>query len=443
MKISNRLSFDKSIAFTDAIEKVVPGGAHTYSRGRDQFPLQSPNGIRRGQGAWFVDADDNRLLDWSMGLTAVSLGHADPAVNAAVKAAIDDGICFQRPTQIELEAAVKLADFTGTEMVKFGRHGSVVTTAAVKLARAFTGRTKVAVPKDHPFFSFDDWFIGATACDFGIPPELKRFTLNFTYNDIESLHRLFQEHGDDIACVMMEPMKFDEPVDGFLHKVRELCTKKGVVLVFDEMITGLKLGLPGAQRDMSVYGDLSTWGKGIGNGYAIAALAGSEEIMRLGGLEPVGERKLFLMSSTHGGESVGFAAMLATLEQFTSRDIVGQNRATGITLRAALEPVIQRHGLADHLAVIGRPNLLALVVKDSKGQPSDALRTLLMQEMIANGVLFQSLFFPTPSHGELEVAATVAALDAALPVLAAAIRKDQTDEFLAGPAVKPVFRKIL
>lgn len=440
---TNRPNFEKSKAFSAAIERIVPGGAHTYSRGRDQFPLEAPNGIERGAGARVWDIDGNRFVDWSMGLTSVSLGHAWPAVNAAVIEAIGGGVSFQRPTQIEYRAAEAMVELTGDDMVKFARHGSSVTTAAVKLARAHTGRATVAVAAEHPFFSFDDWFIGSTDCDFGIPEELKRFTKKFSYGDVASLHALFAAHPDEISCAILEPVKFDPPPPGYLDEVQALCRRHGVVLILDEMVSGLKIGMPGAQTTYGVRGDISTWGKGIANGFAMAALTGKGDIMRLGGLEPEGAKKLFLLSSTHGGESVGFAALLATLHEFRTHDFFDANRRTGTALRADLERMIAAHGLAPFLRIAGYPGLMLLETKGPEGAPDAAFRTLFMQEMIARGILFQGLFVVTPSHGPAEIDDTLAAFDGACAVYREALAARGTGEFLIGPPVKPVFRKYL
>lgn len=438
-----RLNFDKSIAFTSELEQLVPGGAHTYSRGRDQFPANSPNGIVRGEGARVWDIDGNCLIDWSMALTSVSLGHAFPEVNEAVIAAVKNGVSFQRPSQIERDAARVWLQTCGDDMVKFARHGSVVTSAAVKLARAYTGRSKVAAAAEHPFFSFDDWFIGSTPCDFGIPDSIKQYTLRFSYDDIESLDALFRSNPDDIACVILEPVKFDSPAPGYLEELQSLCKKQGAVLIFDEMVTGLKLACPGAQSFFGVRGDISTWGKGIGNGFAISALTGKGDIMRLGGLEPEGDRKLFLLSSTHGAESVGFAAMISTVEYIQRENVIPENWRRGELLQARLQEHISLSGLEHHLRVIGYPPLLQIAVEGTEGITAAELSTLLRQEMIARGVLFQSLFVMTPSHGESEISETVTAFAEACKVIRNAVELGSIDGLLTGPPVKPVFRKIL
>lgn len=441
--IRNRLSFEKSKAFTAAMERVIPGGAHTYSKGRDQFPLEAPNGIVRGQGARVWDVDGNCLVDWSMGLTSVSLGHAHPEVNRAVIEALDAGVNFQRPAALELQAAEAFLGMTGTDMVKFAKHGSVVNSAAVKLARGHTGRAKVAVPKEHPFFSFDDWFIGTTAADFGIPEELKRLTVTFSYNDMPSLHALFRTHPGEIACVMLEPVKFDAPAPGYLNEVAALCRKEGAVLVLDEMVTGLKFGVPGAASLFGVEADIYTFGKGIANGFSACALTGRGEIMRLGGLAPEGARKLFLLSTTHGAESSGLAAMIKTIDLFRDGNLVRQNWAVGDGLRTRLDAAIASHGLQKQLQILGYPCLMALDVRGPAGTPDAAFRTLFLQEMIARGILFQGLFMPTPSHSPAELDATVTAFEESCGIFAQALAKGSVDGALAGPPVKPVFRRYL
>ena len=200
--------FSKSNLYRDSIHKLIPGGAHTYSKGDDQFPLLSPAAISRGKGAYVWDIDDNMYLDCSMGLTSVSLGHAFEPVLNAVRSELENGVNFQRPSFLEKEMAEKfLALVPQHDMIKFAKNGSIVTTAAVKLARAFTGRKLVAIPGDHPFYSYDDWFIGTTACNKGVPNEISDLSVAFKSCDINSLKQLFERYPGQIACVITEPEK--------------------------------------------------------------------------------------------------------------------------------------------------------------------------------------------------------------------------------------------
>lgn len=441
MKSNSRLHFERSAEFGKRLEALIPGGAHTYSKGRDQFPTQAPNGIVRGKGCWLWDQDDNRLVDWGMGLTSVTLGHACDAVDDRVCAEIRKGVNFARPAALELEAAEALLAAIGIDgMVKFAKHGSTVTTAAVKLARAFTGKAVVACPIEQPFFSFDDWFIGTTAADFGIPDDFKRYTARFRYGDLDDLARVFKQSKDDVACVIMEPMKFHRPPEGYLQAVKELCHAHGALLIVDEMVSGCKWAVGGQQDYFGVQGDLSTWGKGIANGYGCTALVGRADIMRLGGIDDEGARKLFLISTTHGAESSGLAAMIATLDYYARHDVIRRNWALGESLKARLQTIIDELDMAAYLRLTGDPCLFVMENFGADGQPDLALRTYWMQEMIARGICSQGLFMPTPAHDEEAVNLTLDAFREAGLAYGDALTTGVAGK-LVGPAIKPVFRK--
>jgi glutamate-1-semialdehyde 2,1-aminomutase len=436
--------FDKSREFARAVHDLIPGGAHTYSKGDDQFPQNAPAAITHGKGARVWDVDGNEYIDCSMGLTAVSIGHGyEPVVRAVCEAAAQ-GTNFQRPAVIELEAArVFLETVDAGDMVKFAKNGSTVTTAAVKLARAYTGRTRVALCREHNFFSYDDWFIVTTPADFGIPDDTRKLTASFGYNDLASVEALFARRDHDIACIIMEPAKFDPPKPGFLEGIRELCNEHGVVLILDEMISGFKWGLKGASTYYGVKADITTWGKGIANGFSACALTGRADIMELGGIRREGEKKLFLISTTHGAETIGLAAMIATIAEFKRHGMIESNWSRGAMLKQRLQGSIDAHGLTDHLQLAGYDCLYALACRDAEGQPSDAYRTLMMQEMIGRGVLFQGLFYPTWSHREAELGEMADAFDEACGVYREAIERGSCDELLVGPPAKPVFRKTI
>jgi glutamate-1-semialdehyde 2,1-aminomutase len=225
--------FDNSDKMIKRAQEIIPGGCHTYSKGPDQSPLLGPKVISHGKGSHVWDVDGNEYIDWAMGLTAVSLGHAFEPVLSAVRSELEKGVNFQCPSPIETELAELFLKYVpSAEMVKFAKNGSTVTTAAVKLARAYTGKKFVAFCADHGFFSYDDWYIGVKACNSGVPEEMASLTLTFKYNDIKSVEALFEKHPGQIACVILEPMEFDMPVDNFLHKVKELCHKNGAVGFF-------------------------------------------------------------------------------------------------------------------------------------------------------------------------------------------------------------------
>ena len=435
---------EKSIAFSQAIHDLIPGGSHTYSKGDDQFPESAPAAITHGRGAKVWDLDGREYIDCSMGLTSVSIGHGYEPVARAVCDAAMQGTNFQRPAAIELEAArVFLETVDAGDMVKFAKNGSTVTTAAVKLARAYTGRTRVALCRDHNFFSYDDWFIVTTACDFGIPQETRGLTASFGYNDLASVEALFRDRDHDIACLIMEPVRFDPPRDGFMEGVRDLCRENGVVFILDEMISGFKWRLKGASDYLGVKADLTTWGKGIANGFSACALTGRADIMELGGIRREGEKKMFLISTTHGAETTGLAAMVQTIEEFKRHDMIGSNWTRGEALMKRLQSVIDRHGLGAALSLPGYPCLFGLVCRNPEGKPDDAYRTLMMQEMIARGILFQGLFYPTWSHQAPEMDALANAFDASCAVYGKALAAGSCEGILVGPPAKPVFRRTI
>ncbi|MBM3272718.1 glutamate-1-semialdehyde 2,1-aminomutase [Candidatus Kaiserbacteria bacterium] len=437
-------NFSKTRDFSSRIHELIPGGAHTYSKGDDQFPANAPAAIAHGKGARVWDVDGNEFVDCSMGLTSVCIGHGyEPVVEAVCKAAAL-GTNFQRPATIELEAAERFLETVRSgEMVKFAKNGSTVTTAAVKLSRAYTGRNRVALCREHNFFSYDDWFIVSTPCDRGIPEQTRTLSVGFSYNDFASVEALFAEPNHDIACLIMEPIKFDPPRDDFLRKVGELCRRHGVVYIIDEMISGFKWSLQGAQHVYGIKPDLATWGKGIANGFSACALTGRKEIMELGGIRNSGDDKLFLISTTHGAETTGLAAMIATIEAFQTFGMIESNWARGEQLRGRLNRIVTAHRLNGHIEVKGEPCLLLLVCRNDQGNVDDAFRTLLMQEMIARGVLFQGMFYPTWSHQAAELDWIAAAFDESCEVYRRAIERGGVDGLLVGAPAKPVFRKMI
>ena len=280
--------FSSSRALQPKAHQLIPGGSHTYSKGEDQYPEQAPAFIAHGKGCHVWDLDGNEFIEYGMGLRAVTLGHAfEPVVEAAYRQ-MQLGTNFTRPAKIEVDLAEAMLEvIDGADMVKFAKNGSDITTAAVKLARAFTGRDLIAICGDQPFFSIDDWFIGTTELNAGIPKAIAEMTLKFRYNDLDSLRDLFDCHPNQIACVVMEAEAATQPAEDYLARVKELCEERGAVLIFDEMITGFRWHLGGAQKFHGVVPHLSAFGKAMGNGFAISALTGKREIMRLGGLGPL------------------------------------------------------------------------------------------------------------------------------------------------------------
>lgn len=419
--------------------RLIPGGTHTYSKGDDQYPLAAPPVIARGEGARIWDPDGNSYIEYSPGQRTVTLGHGFPEVVAAAAKAMSEGCNFNRPTVLEGACAERLLSlFPDSDMAKFTKDGSTANTAAVKLARAATGKRVVAICEDHPFFSYDDWAMGLTAVDGGIPPEAVSMSGTFRFNDLASVEALFDQHDGDVACLMLEPARYIDPEPDFLPGLRALCDKHGAVLIFDEMTTAFRWDLNGAQRVYGVVPDLTTVGKGMANGFSLSALLGKRELMTLGGLDHERER-VFLLSTTHGAESPALAAAMAVIDVFEREDVVGHLYRIGGMLRERLEPVIAAHDVGDQVELLGRNCAMLFTTRDLEGNPSQEMRSLFLQELARRGVLAPS-FMVCFSHREPEIDETVAAVDEALAVYAQGLR-DGVDELLVGSPSQIVYRR--
>ena len=314
-------SFAASNAYVSAVHDLIPGGAHTYAKGDDQYPAGMAPVIERGAGCRVWDIDGNEFVEFGSGLRSNNLGHGFEPVVRAVRSWLDDGVNFVRPHRLEREAAERLIDLIpSAEMVKFGVNGSDATTAAVRLARAYTGRDMVAVCRQHPFFSTDDWFIVTTPMSAGIPagsPVSYRAVLLQRPDD---LGRLFDTYPGQIAAVVMEAETVEPPAPGFFAGLRRLCDRNGALLILDEIITGFRWHERGAQFIYAIEPDLCTFGKGMANGFPLSALAGRRDVMRLGGFADDADR-VFLLSQTAGAQPWALAAMLAVIDTYQHEQI--------------------------------------------------------------------------------------------------------------------------
>ena len=431
--------FSNSRALRPKADRLIPGGAHTYAKGDDQFPEQSPGFITRGKGCHVWDLDGNEFIEYGMGLRSVTLGHAfEPVVEAAYRQ-MQLGANFSRPAKIEVdlaEAMLELID--GADMIKFAKNGSDVTTAAVKLARAYTGRDLIAICGDQPFFSTDDWFIGTTEMNAGIPQASIDMTLKFHYNDLASLCQLFDQHPNQIACVLMEAEAAVAPEPGYLASVKELCERHGAVLVFDEMITGFRWHLGGAQKFHGVIPHLSAFGKAMGNGFAISALAGDRRIMRLGGLDH-DQPRVFLLSTTHGAETHAMAVALEVIRIYRERSVVECLWRQGGKLQTLILRSIAENRLEGLFEVFGRPCNLVFGTRDQNNERSQPFRTLFMQELIRRGVIAPS-FVVSFSHCDSDIERTAEAVHEALMIYRRAL-DEGIEKYLEGRPVKPVNRR--
>lgn len=426
--------------FSERAQEVIPGGAHTYSKGDDQFPGNAPSAIARGKGGRVWDHAGREYVDWGMGIHNVLIGHAEDAIDDDAVAALRRGQNFSRPTELEVETAeAVVALFDGMEMAKFAKNGSDANTAALRLARAVTGRQLVAYDGSAPFLSVHDWFIGNTAVNAGIPAEISRLAVPFRYNDLDSVDRVFAEHRGRLAAVILEPCRETKPAPGFLARLRQLCDDQGTLLVFDEVVTAFRYSLHGAYSLFGVRPDLMSIGKGMANGYALTALLGRREYMERGGLGHK-EPRCFLLSTTNGAEQSGLAAGLATVRFYRQHEVVEALYRTGQRLMDGLNQAAARHGIAGYIKAGSdygcRPQAAFL---DHDQQASAEYRTLFLQEVVRKGVLLNWIC-PCFRHGESEIAQTLEAFDAACAVYAKALEKKSAAGLLEGLAARPVFR---
>lgn len=426
--------------YQERLLKAIPGGAHTYSRGYDQYPLNAPQILTRGKGAYVYDSEGNKFLDYGMALRAANIGYAEDEIDAAAIEQIKNGNNLTRPSMIELDAAELLVDLIDSvDMVKFTKNGSTAVSAAVKLSRAFTGRELVARCADHPFFSYDDWFIGSTPLTRGIPQDTIDKTKMFRYNDIDSLVALIAQYPEQFSCVVLEPSTTEEPKDDFLLKVQELCRENGIVFILDEMITGFRWHMKGAQHVYGLTPDLCTFGKAMANSFAVACVAGRREIMELGSIEFEGRERVFLLSTTHGAEMCGLGAFVATVRFMQQHNVVEHLWDYGRKLIDMMQRQADLHGIGHSFKAGGIACSPYYLTLDASGANSLELRTLFSQELVRNGVLMPWIAL-CYRHGEEEFAATERAVEEAFKIYRLAL-DEGVEKYLIGPAIKPVFRK--
>jgi glutamate-1-semialdehyde 2,1-aminomutase len=437
------MNFEKGKQLQKRLHELIPAGGHTYSKGDDQFPEVSPGLMVKAKGAYCWDVDGNKFLDYGMGLRAVGLGHANEEVNEVVCKQLGFGTNFTKPSLLELELAeIITAIIPGIEMVKFAKNGSDVTSAAIRLARAYTGKKLIGVCAEHPFYSFNDWFIGSTACNGGIPSEISDLTLKFNYNNLESVNELFAKHPGKIAALILEPAKTVEPTmfgdKNFLQKLKEICEKNGSVLILDEMISGFRWHLKGAQYKYNVTGHLTTFGKATANGFSFAFLGGKRDIMELGGIHHQKPR-VFLLSGTHGAESTGLMAAKKNMEIYQRDKVVEHHWSYGKKFKDGINKIAEQHGISKYFKIGGFECSPVIEARNTSGEIDLSFHTLFSQEMIKGGVLIPWIAF-SAAHGEVELTTTLEAADNALRIYKKAL-EEGVNNFLKGPAVKPVFRK--
>ena len=421
----------QSQAWLERSRKVIPGCAQTFSKGYTQYVQGvAPVFLQRGKGCRVWDVDGNEYIDYVQGLLPNILGYAIDEVNNAVAAQLAQGHSFTLPHPIEVELAERLTRLIPcAEMVRFGKNGSDVTSAAVRVARAFTGRERVAC---YGYHGWQDWYIGSTTRNAGVPGSVRELTHPFRYNDLASLRAVLEQHPGQFAAVIMEPINFVEPLPGFLQGAKELAHKHGALLVFDEICSGFHFGLGGAQKIFGVTPDLATFGKAMANGFPIACVMGRAEIMRM--FEEV------FFSFTFGGEAASMAAAMKVLDILENTDALARMEAHGSTLKDGFNAMAREAGLEDRLKATARPVWSSLKFLDADGADSMLLRSLFQQEALKRGILLLATHNLCAAHGHIDIQQTLEAYAGVFKTLASWLQDKNPSRFLEGSLIEPVFR---
>ena len=422
--------YRRSTEWLARAEAVIPLGSQTFSKSRTALPVGvSPLFIDRARGSRVWDLDGNRYVDFVSGLLAISLGYRDRDVDRAVRAQLGRGVTFSLPHPIETELAEMIVEEVPcAELVRFGKNGSDATAGAVRVARAYTGRDRVAVCGYH---GWQDWYIGSTTRDLGVPSATKSLTHQFTYNDPASLEALLTAHPGEFAGVILEPMNTTWPANDFLHEVKALTHRHGALLIFDETITGFRFAMGGAQQLFGVTPDLATFGKGIANGFPLAIVAGRQPYMRL--MEEV------FYSFTFGGETLSLAAARAVVEKMRREPVLATIHAQGQKVLDGLAERIARHGVGSFCSVSGHPSWSFLGLRDAPPYSAYDIRTLFLQEMFMRGMLTLGTHNISYAHSDEDVAKLLAAYEDILPILGAAVEQRDLASRLYCEPLKPLF----
>jgi glutamate-1-semialdehyde 2,1-aminomutase len=420
---------EKSEALYRRAQRRIPSVTQTLAKGPTQYIKGvAPKYLERGKGCRVWDADGNEYLDFNMAIGPLSLGYCYPRVDAAIRAQLEQGITFSLMHPLEVEVAELVAQVVpNAESIRFSKTGCDVTSAAIRLARAFTGRDKVLACGYH---GWHDWTIGTTDRNRGIPEAVKALTRTFNYNDVDSLASQLDE---GTAAVVLEPMLFEFPKNDFLAKVRELCTAKGALLVFDEMWTGFRLALGGAQQHFRVQADLATFSKAIANGMPLSVLAGRADVMSLL------EKDVFFYT-TFGGEALSLAAAMATVSELREKDVPASLQKTGARLIDGYNALAEELGM-DYTKCIGMGARSMVTFSPAAGNGLE-VKSLVQQELIRRGILWQGMHALSFSHTNADIDYALSAYREVLPILKKAVGEGNVAHLLKGEPVQPVFRTI-
>ena len=408
---------------------LIPSVTQTLAKGPGQWTKGvAPKYLVKGKGSHVWDADGNEYIDFMMGVGPLSLGYAYPKVDEAIKKQLEDGITFSMMHPLEVEVAEMIRDIIpNAEAVRYSKTGADATSAAVRLARAYTGKNKILCCGYH---GWHDWYVAVTARNHGIPEAVQAISYTFNYNDIDSVKNSID---GDIAAIILEPVVFEEPKNNFLNKLADLCKEKGIVLIFDEMWTGFRMALGGAQEYFGITPDLATYSKAVANGMPISIVAGKREIMDLA------DEDIFFYT-TFGGEALSLAATKATIEELRDKNVPQYLNSQGKKMKDGYNAFAQKLGM-DYTKAVGY-NWRSLATFDAKAGDPAVQKALMQQEMIKRGVLWQGFHNMSFSHSDADVDYSLQALEESLTVLKKAVEENKLRETLRGEPLQPVFRKV-
>ena len=409
----------------------IPLGAQTFSKSVTQYPHGvSPYFAARAKGGHLWDVDGHEYVDFINSLASITLGYCDPDVDAAVLEQQKSGTIFSLSHRLEAEVAERIIDMVpSAEMVRYGKNGSDATSGAIRIARAFTGRDHVLTCGYH---GWQDWSIGATARNKGVPKATQALTHTFPYNDLKAFAEKLDALKGEVACVILEPMNVTAPAPGFLAELKRLTHAAGAVLVFDETITGFRYARGGAQELFGVTPDLTTLGKGVANGYPLSVVCGRRDVMM--------EMEEVFFSFTMGGETLSLAAAKATLEKIDREPVLQTIRATGDAIAVGVKERIARHGVGDFLSNAGDATWGFLLMQDTPNANAFEIKTLFLQEIFARGILSLGTHNVSYAHTPADVAKLLQVYDEVFPILREAVHDNAMRQYLKCAPLVPLFR---
>ena len=419
-----------STKFFNQSQKVIPLGSQTFSKSIIMLPKGiSPLYTEKAKGPYIWDIDGNKYIDFCNALASVLLGYCNKEVNKVVQSQLDKGVTFSISHTAETQLAKKIIKMVpSAEMVRFGKNGTDATSAAIRIARAYTKKKRIAVCGYH---GWQDWYIGSTSRNLGVPNEVKNLTLKFSYNDFYSLEKIFKKYPNDIAAVILEPMNIEYPRDLFLEKIRKITQKKKSVLIFDETITGFRFSKGGAQKLFGVYPDITTLGKGLANGFPLSVICGKKEIMKL-------MNEIFY-SGTFSGEALSLHAALETLNQISKKNVLKKINNLGNFLIDKLNQIIIKRKLKNIISISGHPSWTFLNIKGTNKCDKFLIKTFILQEFFKKGIFFIGTHNLSYAHESSHIKRLILVYDDIFSRLYEHLKKENLLSKIKSEPIKPIF----